>query len=147
MGGIVFIRAPWPHHTPATARELASDDPSRNGLPMDDGIAATGYEDLVPLKDLVASGKFKPVMDRCYPPPPMVETRRYVETGHKKRNVVIPVDGYFMMGDNRDNSDDSRYFGFVERNRIVGRATSIVISLDIKKNHQPRWKRFFTDLP
>jgi signal peptidase I len=61
--------------------------------------------------------------------------------------VTIPEDKYFMMGDNRDNSADSRYFGFVERNRIVGQATSIVISLDINNKHQPRWKRFFTDLP
>jgi signal peptidase I len=52
-----------------------------------------------------------------------------------------------MMGDNRDNSADSRYFGFVERDRIVGQATSIVISIDIIDKHQPRWKRFFTDLP
>jgi signal peptidase I len=52
-----------------------------------------------------------------------------------------------MMGDNRDNSADSRYFGFVERSRIVGKATSIVISLDINDKHKPRWERFFTQLP
>jgi len=39
-----------------------------------------------------------------------------------------------MMSDNRDNSADSRYFGFVERNRIVGHATAIVASLDINNN-------------
>jgi signal peptidase I len=60
--------------------------------------------------------------------------------------VTIPEDKYFMMGDNRDNSADSRYFGFVERNRVVGQAKSIVISLDINNKHQPRWKRFFTGL-
>jgi signal peptidase I len=51
-----------------------------------------------------------------------------------------------MMGDNRDNSKDSRYFGFAPRNRIAGRATSIVISLDINNGHRPRWERFFTAL-
>ena len=61
--------------------------------------------------------------------------------------VTIPEKKYFMMGDNRDNSADSRFFGFVERSRIVGQATSIVISLDIKHKYEPRWERFFTKLP
>ena len=61
--------------------------------------------------------------------------------------VIVPEGHYFMMGDNRDNSADSRYFGFVARNRIVGRANAIVISLDIHDHHRPRWKRFFTWLP
>jgi signal peptidase I len=35
--------------------------------------------------------------------------------------IVIPPDKYFMMGDNRDNSNDSRYWGFVDRSQIFGR--------------------------
>ena len=61
--------------------------------------------------------------------------------------VTIPKGKYFMMGDNRDNSADSRYFGFVGRNQVVGQALEIVISLDINHNYQPRWERFFTELP
>ena len=61
--------------------------------------------------------------------------------------VTVPDGSYFMMGDNRNNSADSRYFGFVERNRIVGQATTIVASLDINNNYFPRWKRFFSKLP
>jgi signal peptidase I len=60
--------------------------------------------------------------------------------------VMVPEGQYFMMGDNRDNSADSRYFGFVERRLVVGRATSVVISLDIHNRYRPRWQRFFTDL-
>jgi signal peptidase I len=60
--------------------------------------------------------------------------------------VTVPEGKYFMMGDNRDNSNDSRFWGTVERNRIVGRATMVVISLDRQHYFEPRWHRFFTGL-
>jgi signal peptidase I len=60
--------------------------------------------------------------------------------------VTVPNGHYFMMGDNRDNSADSRYFGFVDRKEIQGKATAIVISFDIQHYYQPRWPRFFTQL-
>jgi signal peptidase I len=52
-----------------------------------------------------------------------------------------------LMGDNRDLSFDSRHFGFAERDRIVGRATRIALSLDPSRWHWPRWERFFEKLP
>ncbi|NLD35650.1 MAG: signal peptidase I [Desulfatiglans sp.] len=60
---------------------------------------------------------------------------------------TVPEGKYFMMGDNRYNSADSRYFGFVDRKLIVGRATAIVISLDINNMYKPRFERFFERLP
>jgi signal peptidase I len=51
-----------------------------------------------------------------------------------------------MMGDNRDNSLDSRYIGFVDRKRIVGKATAVVASLDKDRYWIPRWHRFFMKL-
>ena len=60
--------------------------------------------------------------------------------------VVVPEGMYFMMGDNRDNSADSRYFGFVPRNAIVGRATRVIVSLNPDRYHAPRFGRFLTPL-
>ena len=77
--------------------------------------------------------------------PVMITLRRPSLRSFEAR--VVPEGQYFMMGDNRDNSADSRYFGFVERNRILGRAGAIVISLDLENNYRPRWERFFTKLP
>ena len=59
--------------------------------------------------------------------------------------ISIPEGKYFMMGDNRDNSSDSRFFGFVDRKQIVGRATKVLMSRK-KFFWQPRWERFMRDL-
>ena len=60
--------------------------------------------------------------------------------------VQVAEGKYFMMGDNRDNSFDSRFWGTVERKQIVGRATAVVMSLDKTDHWFPRWQRFFTSL-
>jgi signal peptidase I len=61
--------------------------------------------------------------------------------------IVVPAGNYFVMGDNRNDSFDSRFFGFVERNRIAGRASAVVMSLDPDRLYSPRWSRFFKALP
>ncbi len=59
---------------------------------------------------------------------------------------VLPKDKYFMMGDCRDNSTDSRFFGPVDRRAIVGKATTVIVSFDASHYFLPRISRFFLSL-
>lgn len=61
--------------------------------------------------------------------------------------IKVPANSIFAMGDSRDDSFDSRYFGPVDENRILGKATHVVTSVDPEHYYLPRWNRFLTRLP
>jgi signal peptidase I len=74
-----------------------------------------------------------------------VEDGRIFINGEETQSYTFKQDYYFMMGDNRHNSLDSRYWGFVPEDHIVGKPSVIWLSIDGNKRfpHNIRWRRFF----
>jgi signal peptidase I len=66
--------------------------------------------------------------------------------GKPVTSYTFKQDYYFMMGDNRHNSEDSRYWGFVPEDHIVGKAVFVWMSIDPVPAdvwHKIRWSRLF----
>ena len=74
----------------------------------------------------------------------LVDGEIYIN-GEKAQSYTFAQDYYFMMGDNRHNSLDSRYWGFVPEDHIVGKPALIWLSIDGNKKFPKniRWRRFF----
>jgi signal peptidase I len=77
----------------------------------------------------------------------MLREGHYASRASNFGPVSVPADRYLVLGDNRDNSRDSRFIGFIDRHLILGRAESVAFSLDYDNYYRPRPDRFFTDLP
>lgn len=60
--------------------------------------------------------------------------------------VTVPPGHYLALGDSRDNSLDSRYYGFVPREEIAGRSRQVVLSFDYDNYYLPRSDRFWHKL-
>ena len=73
--------------------------------------------------------------------------RIYID-GKEVNRYTFAMDYYFMMGDNRHNSADSRYWGFVPEDHIVGKPSFVWLSLDKEKSFPAniRWNRLFSKI-
>ena len=60
--------------------------------------------------------------------------------------ITVPPGKYFMLGDSRDNSFDSRFWGFAGRKQIVGKASGVLLSFDKNHHYMPRLGRTFSSL-
>jgi signal peptidase I len=58
--------------------------------------------------------------------------------------IVVPEGHYYFLGDNRDQSFDSRFQGVVPREHIYGRVTHVALSVDPERSYLPRFERWFT---
>tara|TARA_R110001592_G_scaffold208442_9_gene459501 strand:- start:168 stop:830 length:663 start_codon:yes stop_codon:yes gene_type:complete len=78
--------------------------------------------------------------------PHFIRTSKLASQLDNFNQVIVPTGQYLVLGDNRDNSADSRVIGLVPRKEIVGKSSQVAFSLDYNNNFLPRTNRFFHSL-
>jgi signal peptidase I len=142
--------------------EVENDRITINGKPVqfdvtsryNDGCYVNFQEATEHLGEHVHQSLLCPVPLEITPDPPpgcnRKETRGYLCGDHavaglfgepQKFSKDVPQGMYSMMGDNRDNSEDGRVWGFVPEDNLVGKATRIWFNYDLQRSGGPTWSR------
>ena len=103
------------------------EDPERDFIKRVIGLPGETVE--LRAKKVYIDGKpiDEPYVRYLFPPPPEGSTTDF-DLRNTYGPATVPADHYFMMGDNRDNSQDSRYWGFMPRDYVKGKALFIYFS-------------------
>jgi len=124
--------------TPEDTLVMARDTVWRNGQRLDEPYALHLAGTAAPDEE------FRLRLIRAWQLPHYVgrSPASYRPTTHDWGPIVVPRDSFFVMGDNRDESYDSRYWGFLPRSHLVGRALFIYMSVATDP-FRIRWNRLF----
>jgi signal peptidase I len=134
-GDIIVFKFPYQDHPhfvkrviglPGDHLKIVDQQVYINGKPLSEPYVvhdpASGYDPL--------NYSFPPVGNQIFVSPVQQEWAREIRKYTQGDELVVPPGEYFAMGDNRDHSLDSRYWGFVDRDAIMGRPFLIYWSVD-----------------